>query len=79
MTVGVIDGLCRLEANAPGPVHDHAVASLELSLSVTEPVPAHIGLLFVAPVDDGTAFTETVAATAAGALVAIPQTFVTTQ
>ncbi len=41
-----------------GPDHDHAVASLELADRVTVP-PAHIGPLFVAPVEDGTGFTET--------------------
>ena len=59
MAVGLITGLCAAEVDPSDPVHDHAVALLELSFNVTVP-PLHIGPLFVAPVDVGTVFTVTV-------------------
>ena len=57
--VGVAAGLCRVEVYPSDPTHDQAVALLEWSLRVTVP-PLHIGLLLVAPVDDGAAFTVTI-------------------
>jgi hypothetical protein len=57
--VGVAVGFCNDEVKPEGPLHDHAIASLELEESVTVP-PTHIGPLFVAPVDDGTGLTVTV-------------------
>ena len=59
MAVGVITGLCAAEVDPSEPVHDHAVALLELSCNVTVP-PLHIGPLLVAPVEVGTVFTVTV-------------------
>lgn len=50
VTVSV--GFCNVDVKPPGPVHDHAVAPLELALNVTVP-PAHTGPLFVAPLDVG--------------------------
>jgi hypothetical protein len=49
-----------VEVKPDGPVHDHAVALLELAERVTVP-PAHIGPLLVAPVDDGAGLIVTVA------------------
>jgi hypothetical protein len=57
--VGVAVGFCKVDVKPPGPVHDHADAFIELAVSVTEP-PLQIGLLFVAPLDDGTALTDTI-------------------
>ena len=48
-----------MEVEASDPTHNHAVALLELAVSVAVPV-AHIGPLLVAPVDDGVVFTDTV-------------------
>ena len=59
MAVGLITGLCAAEVDPSDPVHDHAVALLELSFNVTVP-PLHIGPLFVAPVDVGSVITVTV-------------------
>ena len=59
VAVGVITGLCTAEVEPSDPVHDHAVALLELSYKFTVP-PLHIGPLFVAPVEVGIAFTVTV-------------------
>lgn len=42
-----------------GPVHDQALALLELAESVAVP-PTHMGPLFVAPVEDGMVLTVTV-------------------
>ena len=58
VAVGLITGFCALDVVPLEPVHDHAVALLELALSVTVP-PLQIGPLFVAPVEDGTRFTVT--------------------
>ena len=58
VVVGTITGVCNVELEPSEPVHDHAVALLELSLSVTE-LPLHTGLLFVTPVEDGTGLTVT--------------------
>ena len=52
-------GFWSVDVDASDPVHNHAVALLELAVSVAVPV-AHIGPLFVAPVDVGVAFTVTV-------------------
>ena len=59
VAVGLITGLCAAEVDPSEPVHDHAVALLELSFKETVP-PLHIGPLLVAPVDVGTVFTVTV-------------------
>ena len=59
VAVGLITGLCAAEVEPSDPVHDHAVALLELSYNVTVP-PLHIGPLLVAPVEVGTVFTVTV-------------------
>ena len=58
VAVGLITGFWALDVVPLEPVHDHAVALLELALSVTVP-PLQIGPLFVAPVEDGTRFTVT--------------------
>ena len=50
--VGVAVGFCSVDVYPEGPLHDHAVASLELADRVTVP-PTQIGPLLVAPVDDG--------------------------
>ena len=55
-----------MEVKLFGPCHDQAVAPLELSLSVTVP-PTQIGLVFVAPEEDGIAFMVT------GLVAAVPQ------
>jgi hypothetical protein len=54
--VGVAVGFCSEDVNPEGPLHDHAVASLELAVNVTVP-PTQIGPLFVTPVDDGIGLT----------------------
>ena len=59
VAVGLITGFCALDVVPLEPVHDHAVALLELALSVTVP-PLQIVPLFVAPVEDGTGLTVTV-------------------
>ena len=59
VAVGVITGLCAADVEPSEPVHDQAVALLELSFKVTDP-PIHIGPLLVAPVEVGTVFTVTV-------------------
>ena len=59
VAVGVITGLCAADVDPSEPVHDHAVALLELSFNVTLP-PLHIGPLLAAPVEVGTVFTVTV-------------------
>ena len=59
VAVGVITGFCAAEVEPSEPVHDQAVALLELSFNVTEP-PLQIGPLLVAPVEVGTVFTVTV-------------------
>ena len=59
MTVGVAVGFCDAELKLFGPLHDHAVALLELALNVTV-LPLQIGPLLVAPLDVGTALTVTV-------------------
>jgi hypothetical protein len=59
VTVGASLGFCDAELNPPGPFHDHDVAPVLLADRFTVP-PAHIGPSFVAPVDDGAAFTVTV-------------------
>ena len=59
VAVGVITGLCAAEVEPSEPVHDQAVALLELSFKVTLP-PIQIGPLLVTPVEVGTAFTVTV-------------------
>ena len=59
VAVGVITGLCAAEVDPSEPVHDHAVALLELSCNVTVP-PLQIGPLLVAPVEVGAVFTVTV-------------------
>ena len=56
--VGLAVVFCKEEVKPDGPVHDHAVASVELAESVAVP-PTHIGPLLVAPVDDGIALTVT--------------------
>ena len=48
------------EVYPPAAVHDHIVALVELAFNVAVP-PLHIAPPFVAPVDDGTGLTETVA------------------
>ena len=58
VTVGVAAGFCKEDVNPSEPVQLHAVALLELELSVTVP-PTQIGLLFVTPVDVGTGLTVT--------------------
>jgi hypothetical protein len=55
---GVAVGFWSVEVKPAGPLHDHAVASLELAVSVTLP-PTHIGPLFVAPVEEGAGLTVT--------------------
>ena len=59
VAVGVITGLCAAEVDPSEPLHDPAVALLELSFNVTVP-PLHIGPLLVAPVEVGAVFTVTV-------------------
>ena len=59
VAVGLITGLWILDDDPSDPVHDHAVALLELSFNVTVP-PLQIGPLFVAPVEVGAVFTVTV-------------------
>ena len=59
VAVGVITGLCAAEVDPSEPVHDQAVALLELSFKVTVP-PLHIGPLLVTPVEVGAVFTVTV-------------------
>ena len=59
VAVGVITGFCAAEVEPSEPLHDQAVALLELSFNVTLP-PLHIGPLLVAPVEVGTVFTVTV-------------------
>ena len=59
VTVGVFDGLCKEEVNPFEPIHNQAVALLELACKVAVP-PLHIGPLFVSPVEDGVGFTETI-------------------
>ena len=59
MAVGLITGLCAAEVEPSEPVHDQAVALLELSFKVTVP-PLQIGPLLVAPVEVGAVFTVTV-------------------
>ena len=59
VAVGLITGLCAAEVDPSEPVHDQAVALLELSFNVTVP-PLQIGPLLVAPVEVGTVFTVTV-------------------
>ena len=58
VAVGVFVGFCTVEVKPLEPVHDHAVALVELALSVTVP-PLHIVPLLVAPVVVGTGFTVT--------------------
>ena len=58
VTVGDITGFCNIEEKLPGPVHDQLLALLELALNVIAE-PGQTGLLFVAPVDDGTGLTVT--------------------
>lgn len=58
VTVGVFDGLCKEEVKPFEPVQDQAVALLEFEFNTIVP-PLHIAPIFVAPVDDGTGFTET--------------------
>lgn len=58
VTVGEADGSCAFEAKLLGPVHDHAVALLELDERVALD-PEHMGLSLVAPVDDGIGLTVT--------------------
>ena len=57
--MGVAVGFWSDDVKPPGPVHDHEVALLEFAFRVTVP-PEHIGLLFVAPVEDGVGLTVTV-------------------
>lgn len=52
-------GFCTEDVNPFDPTHDQAVALLELAFKVAVP-PLHIAPLLVAPVDDGTGFTETI-------------------
>ena len=59
MAVGVNTGVCKEEVVASDPVQDQIVALLELDCSVTEP-PLQSGLVFVAPLEDGTGLTLTV-------------------
>ena len=59
VAVGLITGFCAAEVEPSEPVHDHAVALLELSFKVTVP-PLQIGPLLVAPVEVGAVFTVTV-------------------
>ncbi len=59
VAVGVAVGFCNDEVKPPGPLHDHVVASLEFAERVTVP-PTHIGLVLVAPVEEGTGLTVTV-------------------
>ena len=58
VTVGVFVGFCNEEVKPLDPVHDHAVAPVELAFNVVVP-PLHIALP-VTPVDEGTGLTETV-------------------
>ena len=48
-----------MDVNPFDPIQDQVLALLELAFKVTIP-PLHIVPLFAAPVDDGTAFTETI-------------------
>ena len=64
VAVGVTTGLCIADVEPSDPCHDHPVALVEWSDRVTE-VPLQTGLLLVAPVDDGTAFTVTIVVYAA--------------
>ena len=57
--VGVTTGFCKVEVEPSDPCHNQAVALLELSNKVAEP-EMHIGLLLVAPVDEGVGVTVTV-------------------
>ncbi len=59
VTVGVITGFCNAEVVPFEPVQLHAVALLELALSVAVP-PTQIAPLFVAPLEVGTGLTVTV-------------------
>ena len=51
-------GFCKVEVKPFDPVHNQAVVLFELAAKVAVP-PLHIAPPFVAPVDDGTGFTET--------------------
>ena len=51
-------GFWIVDVYPAGPLQFHAVALLELALSVADP-PKHIGPSFVAPVDEGTGLTVT--------------------
>lgn len=55
----MFDGFCNVDVNPFDPLHDQAVALLELACKVAVP-PLHIGPLFVSPVEDGVGFTETI-------------------
>jgi hypothetical protein len=59
VAVGLITGFCAVDEDPSDPVHNHDVALLEFEFKLTVP-PLHIGPLFVAPVEPGTAFTVTV-------------------
>ena len=59
VAVGLITGLCKLDEDPSDPVQDQDVALLELSYNVTVPL-LQIGPPFVAPVEVGAAFTDTV-------------------
>ena len=78
VTVGVRVGDCTEEVYPPGPVHDHAVALLELSFSATLP-PAHIGLVLVAPVDVGAGFTVTEVVYTVAGLQPLPELLTTSE
>jgi hypothetical protein len=71
VAVGIVVGFCKVDEKLLGPLHDHAVALLELAFKVTVP-PLHTAPLLVAPVDDGTALTVTAAVYTVAGLQPVP-------